>query len=107
MFEGLKKISFLRLRVERPKEIVLAKFVDDTYQEKTHFFHLVDYGKELWNNLIFFRDYLNFHEETRKEYEQIKLSFFKEHIGGIEEYTNYKEKFVLEIYDKRLEKLPE
>lgn len=107
LFEGLKKIGFLRLRVERPKEIVLAKFVDDTYQEKNHFIHLVDYDKELWNNLIFFRDYLNFHEEIQKEYEKIKLSFFKEHIGGIEEYTNYKEKFVLEIYDKRLEKLPE
>ena len=47
-FQGLKKAGFLRLRVERPNEIVLAKFTDDTYEEKTHFIHLVDYNKGLW-----------------------------------------------------------
>src|SRR5699024_12871693 len=57
-FRGLKKTGFLRRKVERPNEIVLAKFTDDTYKEKTHFIHLVDYNKDLWKNFIFFRDYL-------------------------------------------------
>src|SRR5699024_11688751 len=55
VFLGLKKTGFLRLKVERPNEIVLAKFTDDTYKEKTHFIHLVDYNKDLWKNFIFFR----------------------------------------------------
>ena len=48
LLQAFQKSGFLRLRVERPGEIVLAKFTDDTYQEKTHFIHLVEYRKELW-----------------------------------------------------------
>lgn len=68
IISGLKKEGFLRLAVERPAEIIFAKFVDDTYQVKTHYIHLVDYNKKLWNNLIFFRDYLNSNEAERNEY---------------------------------------
>lgn len=100
--EGLKKAGFLRLGVERPSEVVFAKFTDDTYDMKTHFIHLVEYKKELWNNLIFFRDYLNSHEATRKEYEQLKLEYVKESNSGILEYTNHKEEFVKRICAMRL-----
>ncbi len=100
-FQGLKKVGFLRLRVERPNEIVLAKFTDDTYEEKTHFIHLADYNKGLWKDLIFFRDYLNSNEAARKKYERLKMTFFEEKNSGIDAYTNYKEKFVKDIYDKR------
>jgi len=68
LLKSFSKAGFLRLKVERPGEIVLAKFIDDTYKEKTHFIHLVEYQKELWNNLIFFRDYLNTNEDTISRY---------------------------------------
>lgn len=45
IFHGLKEAGFLRLRIQRPNEIVLSKFTDETYEEKTHFIHLVDYNK--------------------------------------------------------------
>lgn len=102
IFQGLKKAGFLRLRVQRPNEIVLAKFSDETYEEKTHFIHLVDYNKDLWNNLIFFRDYLNTNESIRDQYSNLKKKFLEEKIGGIDEYTDYKEQFVREIYGKRI-----
>ncbi|WP_026906427.1 GrpB family protein [Paucisalibacillus globulus] len=98
---GLQKVGFLRLKVERPNEIVFAKFVDDTYEEKTHYIHLVDFGNELWNNLIFFRDYLNSNESAREEYKNLKADFIRNKQGGIKEYTDNKEKFVNEIYGKR------
>ncbi|RUU70729.1 GrpB family protein, partial [Mesorhizobium sp. M7A.F.Ca.MR.362.00.0.0] len=41
IFQGLKKAGFLKLQVQRPNEIVLAKFSDESYEEKTHFIHLV------------------------------------------------------------------
>lgn len=97
------KAGFLRLNVERPGEIVLAKFTDDTYEEKTHFIHLVEYQKELWNNLIFFRDHLNSNEEARKQYLDIKLAYLKKSSTGINEYTGFKEDFVKEINKKRVE----
>jgi len=98
---GLKEAGFLRLRVERPSEIVFAKFTDHTYEVKTHYIHLVQQEGELWNNLIFFRDYLNLHQDAREEYKQIKLAFVRTKDNGIEEYTSLKEDFVKSIYSKR------
>ncbi|MGE6488561.1 GrpB family protein [Paenisporosarcina sp. NPDC076898] len=100
--DGFKKAGFLRLRIERLGEVVFAKFTDDTSEEKTHFIHLVEYEKELWKNLIFFRDYLNSHETIRKEYEQLKLDYVKKSDKGILAYTDHKEEFVKGIYAKRL-----
>ncbi|WP_223068606.1 GrpB family protein [Paenibacillus caui] len=102
IFQGLKEAGFLRLRVQRPNEIVLAKFTDETFEEKTHFIHLVEYNKELWKNLIFFRDYLNANETVRDQYSNLKKKFIEENNGGIDEYTDYKEQFVREIYGKRI-----
>lgn len=101
IFQGLKAAGFLRLRVERPNEIVLAKYTSETYEVKTHIIHLVDYNKELWKNLIFFRDYLNANKTTREQYSELKKKFLEENNKGIEEYTDYKEKFVREIFEKR------
>lgn len=101
LFNNFRKAGFLRLRVEKPNEIVLAKFTDETYQVKTHFIHLVEYQQEIWSNLIFFRDYLNSNEEARKEYLDIKTSYLKNTSSGIKEYTNFKEDFVKNIYNKK------
>lgn len=72
IFQGLNNLGFLRLRVERPNEIVLAKFTDETCEEKTHYIHLVEYGNELWENLIFFRDYLISNDAAREQYKNLK-----------------------------------
>ncbi|MCD5324411.1 MULTISPECIES: GrpB family protein [Pontibacillus] len=101
LLKNFNEAGFLRLKVERPEEIVLAKFTDDTYEEKTHFIHLVEYQKELWNNLIFFRDYLNSNETARKEYLDIKREYLKNSSTGVSEYTNFKEAFVRSIFEKR------
>ncbi|HLS36239.1 MAG TPA: GrpB family protein [Bacillota bacterium] len=98
---GLKKSGFLQLRVERPEEIVFATFTDDTFQVKTHYVHLVSYRKELWQNLIFFRDHLNAHQEARVAYEKIKRDYVQHSTTGITEYTDYKEQFVKAIYKQR------
>jgi len=101
IFQGLKEIGFLRLRVERPNEIVLAKFTDKTFDKKTHYIHLVEYEGGLWKNLLFFRDYLNANQAVREAYEQLKKTFLEESSGGINEYTDYKEEFVKGIFQKR------
>ena len=101
LLKSFSKAGFLWLRVERPGEMVLAKFSDDTYKEKTHFIHLVDYQKELWNNLIFFRDHLNSNEDERKQYLEIKLDYLKASSTGVNEYTDFKEGFVKEFFAKR------
>ena len=101
ILQGLKEVGFLRLRVQRSNEIVLAKFTDETYEEKTHFFHLVEFNNDLWKNLIFFRDYLNSNETVREQYKNLKMEFVEGNNSGIDKYTDYKEQFVKEIYRKR------
>ena len=101
LFKELKTVGFFRLKVNRPNEIVLAKFLDDSYKVKTHFIHIVEYKKDLWHNLIFFRDYLNSNKEAREKYLDIKKKYVSKSSTGIIDYTNYKENFVKEIYKKR------
>lgn len=103
LFKDLQSIGFLRLRVERPNEIVLAKFTDETYEAKTHYIHLVEFGGEVWENLIFFRDYLNTHDEARQQYLAIKLDYLKTSSSGIQEYTEFKDAFVKEVFEKRFD----
>ena len=105
LLQAFQETGFLRLKVERPGEIVLAKFMDDTYQEKTHFIHLVEYRGELWNNVIYFRDYLNSNVEARTQYQEIKFAYLKNAAKGIKEYTDFKEAFVKGILAKRTESL--
>lgn len=101
LIKQLKQIGFYKLKVERKNEIVFAKFTDDTFNIKTHFIHLVDYDGEIWRNLIFFRDYLNYDESSREDYENIKKKFVEIQSVGIEEYTDSKEEFVKYIFSKR------
>lgn len=103
IMKELASIGFLRLRVERPGEIVLAMFTDDTYEVKTHYIHMVDFGKELWKNQLFFRDYLNANEVAREEYRMIKVTSAKHKDININTYTDLKEPFVKSIFSKRLE----
>ncbi|MDM5192011.1 GrpB family protein [Bacillus hominis] len=99
--DDFKSIGFLRLKVERPGEIIFAKFTDSTFQKRTHYIHLVEYEKGIWNNLIFFRDYLNANEEAKVEYKNLKLDYAKKHSVGIKKYTDHKESFVKGVFKKR------
>lgn len=101
ILNGLKEIGFYRLRVERPNEIIFAKFTDDTYEEKTHYIHLVEYEGELWKDQLFFKHYLNSHEKEREEYIRLKVEFVQNEDGGIQEYTDFKEEFIKGIYQRR------
>ncbi|MFJ7826455.1 GrpB family protein [Psychrobacillus sp. NPDC096623] len=101
IFKELQNIGFLRLRVERPDEIVFAKFTDETYEVKTHFIHMVDFDKELWKNQLFFRDYLNLNEKAREEYVNIKITSAKQEDININTYTDLKEPFVKSIFTIR------
>lgn len=99
-FKELKEAGFYRLQVEKPDEIVCAKFTDASFKMKTHFIHLVEFNKKKWHQMRFFRDYLNANEAVKKEYEALKDAFFRTGREGITEYTNNKEQFVQSIFMK-------
>jgi len=72
----------------------------ETFETKTHFIHIVDFQKEKWQQLLFFRDFLNSNERAKMQYEALKQNFFSTNLNGIADYTNYKEQFVQAIFDK-------
>ncbi|MCH7321437.1 GrpB family protein [Solibacillus sp. MA9] len=99
-FSNLRKAGFYRLQVQRPNEIVCAKFTDETFDTKTHFLHIVELNKEKWHQMLFFRDYLNANEEVKKQYQALKNDFFSTNLNGINAYTEFKEQFVQSIFSK-------
>ncbi|MCM3390622.1 GrpB family protein [Ureibacillus chungkukjangi] len=103
-FKDLQNIGFYRLKVERPNEIVCAKFTDETFEIKTHFIHIVEFEKEKWNQMLFFRDYLNINQDIKEQYENLKESFFSTDLKGINSYTDYKEQFVQSIFERMTSK---
>lgn len=102
LIKDLKDCGFYRLRVERPNEIVFAKFTDETFESKTHFIHLTEYKGTFWKDFIYFRDYLNAHPAARKEYEKTKTTFAVDNSEGIVEYTDSKEAFVRRILNDKV-----
>ncbi|MFX3674827.1 MAG: GrpB family protein [Paenisporosarcina sp.] len=62
---------------------------------------MVEHRKDLWNDLLYFRDYLNSNVDASAEYKKIKLDFVQQNSGGILAYTHYKEEFVKTICSKR------
>jgi len=103
-FKDLQNTGFYRLKVERPNEIVCAKFTDETFETKTHFIHIVELKKEKWNQMLFFRDYLNANHDVKEQYENLKKSFFNTDLKGINSYMDYKEQFVLSIFEQMINK---
>ncbi|WP_458122483.1 GrpB family protein [Paenibacillus sp. Z6-24] len=98
---ALRSIGFYRLKVERPDEIVFARFRDPSFEIKTHFIHMLPYRSEHWQDMLFFRDYMNTHAAARQEYEAVKKAFTKQKTEGIQEYTAHKEAYIQHIFQLR------
>lgn len=101
LFCRLKQCGFLRLRVQKQEEIVFAAFTDDSYETKTHILHLMTYNGELWNNLLFFRNYMNTHSAEHSAYAALKKRAAAAHPTSIPAYTEEKTAFVHRIYQLR------
>ncbi|UOQ86553.1 GrpB family protein [Gracilibacillus salinarum] len=73
---------------------VFAKFSNLEKLTKTHILHVVRYQGLLWNQLTYFRDYMNDNREKAKEYETLKQELARKHPHDERSYTIEKKKFV-------------
>ncbi|WP_225743285.1 GrpB family protein [Marinilactibacillus sp. Marseille-P9653] len=87
LFTQLKEAGFLRLKVEKPDEIVLARFTDKSYSVKTHFIHLVEKDSKKWNDLLFFRNHLNQNSQAKEAYKELKQELVVQPGMEIQSYT--------------------
>ncbi|MFC6464355.1 GrpB family protein [Marinilactibacillus sp. GCM10026970] len=100
LFEQLKEAGFLRLKVEKSDEIVLARFTDKSYSVKTHFIHLVEKDSKKWNDLLFFSIHLNQNSQAREAYKELKQEIVAQPGIGIQSYTDQKWAFVRDILNQ-------
>ncbi|UOQ46885.1 GrpB family protein [Gracilibacillus caseinilyticus] len=81
-----------KVRVEGKE--VFAKFSNMEKLTKTHILHVVKYQGPLWNQLTYFRDYMNANREKAKEYEALKQELAWKYPNDERSYTMEKKKFV-------------
>ena len=67
------------------------------YAEKVFHIHIRNTGD---NDEVYFRDYLNSHPDTAKEYENLKLSLLPAYTHNRDGYTEAKTEFVKKITEK-------
>ena len=93
----LEKADIIFRFDERPEQLlfVMGDFENDT---RSHHIHVVLYGSDEWNNYINFRDYLNTHIASAKEYEAVKLRLAGQYPDDRIAYTDGKQ----EVIDKLL-----
>ena len=77
---------------ESEKRVSLNKgYTEKGFAEKVYHLHLRYIGD---NDELYFRDYLNTHQEVAKEYETLKLGLWKQFEHDRDDYTAAKSEFV-------------
>lgn len=76
-------------------------YTDEGFAEKVFHLHLRYWGD---NDELYFRDYLNENPDVAKQYEELKLSLWKQYEHNRDAYTDAKTEFVKEYTIKAKEK---
>lgn len=83
------------LMAELPDYLSFNKgYTINGYADEVFHIHVKPYGD---CDEIYFRDYLNAHEQKAKEYEQLKMELYHKYQPNRDLYTDGKEEFVREI----------
>lgn len=69
-------------------------YMPDGFAQRVFHLHLRTFGD---HDELYFRDYLNEHPETAKEYEKLKLSLWKPYEHDRDGYTEQKVGFVSKV----------
>ena len=69
------------------------------------FIHVYKTGDMNGITSIMFRDYLNSHEDERKNYEKLKLKLYKKYKDDRKQYTIGKDKYIKEVINKAMNEL--
>ncbi len=83
--------NYLCHHEERDRMDFNKGYTKDGFADKVFHLHLRFIGD---NDELYFRDYLNQHEEVAKEYEKLKLSLWPQYEHDRDGYTNAKGEFI-------------
>lgn len=83
--------GFIRMSADADRISLNRGYTEHGFAEKVYHLHLRRAGD---NNELYFRDYLNEHPQTAKEYERLKLDLWKQYEHDRDGYTKAKSEFV-------------
>lgn len=102
---AMEKNGFIRMSSDAKRISLNKGYTPSGFADKVYHLHIRFAGD---NNELYFRDYLNEHQEAAKAYEEMKLKLWKKYEHDRDGYTNAKTAFVekwtleaREIYGER------
>ncbi|MBE6466428.1 GrpB family protein [Denitrobacterium detoxificans] len=95
--EKLERSGFAMMSNEGKRISLNLGYTKDGFAERVYHVHLRLVGD---NDELYFRDYLNAHPQTAKEYEALKLRLWKEFEHDRDAYTEAKTEFIKEATAK-------
>ena len=87
----IEESGFVRMSTEKNRISFNRGYTKNGFAEKVFHLHLRYAGD---NDELYFRDYLNEHPQTAKEYEALKLKLWKQFEHNRDAYTNAKTDFI-------------
>ena len=87
----IEESGFVRMSTEKNRISFNLGYTKNGFAEKVFHLHLRYSGD---NDELYFRDYLNEHPQTAKEYEVLKLKLWKQFEHNRDAYTNAKTEFI-------------
>lgn len=92
----LQELGYILMSSGENRKSLNKGYTENGFDEKVFHLHV-----RLKNDVdeIYFRDYLNKHPDTAKEYETLKLSLWKKYEHDRDGYTNAKTEFVKKFTD--------
>ncbi|MBH5319585.1 GrpB family protein [Paenibacillus sp. GSMTC-2017] len=73
----------------------------------TYHLHVYQYGREKWEDLILFRDYLITHSDVREQYSQLKKELAEKYYNDRSAYTTAKTPFIIRVVEIARKELTE
>ena len=98
--ERLERSGFTMMSNEGERISLNLGYTKDGFAEKVYHVHLRHVGD---NDELYFRDYLNAHPQTAKEYETLKLRLWKRFEHDRDAYTEAKTEFIKAVTAKARE----
>ena len=89
--KAIESNGFIRMSSSKNRASFNRGYTENGFEEKVYHLHLRKKGD---NSELYFRDYLNEHPRTAKEYEQLKLELWKQYEHDRDGYTEAKSNFV-------------
>lgn len=89
--ETAEQNGFIRMSSNATRISLNKGYTPHGFGDKVYHLHICFEGD---NNELYFRDYLNEHQEVAKDYEQMKLKLWKKYEHDRDAYTNAKAVFV-------------